>query len=171
MARLAGLGQGHDEQAQVKADIFPLGLEDFALARAGQQKQPEGKGFWVATFFQRPHEPPRFVPREVALPLRAYFERGYAHAGRLACGQNAAYLGQRADCLEYRQNTVAGGRRQPAGRQPVQPVLHFVASYFSKLFLKQFGMTPKDFEKQYQSGKQIVITQEIKNVDAGAGTK
>jgi hypothetical protein len=32
-------------------------------------------------------------------------------------------------------------------------------------------MTPKDFEKQYQSGKQIVITQEIKNVDAGAGTK
>ena len=44
-------------------------------------------------------------------------------------------------------------------------------SYFSKLFLKQFGMTPKDFEKQYQSGKQIVITQEIKNVDAGAGTK
>lgn len=39
-------------------------------------------------------------------------------------------------------------------------------SYFSKLFLKQFGMTPKDFEKQNQSGKQIIITQEIKNVDA-----
>ncbi|NDV58041.1 two-component regulator propeller domain-containing protein [Bacteroides sp. 519] len=36
-------------------------------------------------------------------------------------------------------------------------------SYFSKLFLKQFGMTPKDFEKQYQNGKQFVITQEIKN--------
>lgn len=35
-------------------------------------------------------------------------------------------------------------------------------SYFSKLFLKQFGMTPKDFEKQCQSGKQIIITQEIK---------
>lgn len=44
-------------------------------------------------------------------------------------------------------------------------------SYFSKLFLKQFGMTPKDFEKQYQSGKQIIITQEIKNVEAGEGTK
>ena len=26
-------------------------------------------------------------------------------------------------------------------------------SYFSKLFLKQFGMTPKDFEKQYQKWK------------------
>lgn len=38
-------------------------------------------------------------------------------------------------------------------------------SYFSKLFLKQFGMTPKDFEKQYQSGKQIIITQEVKNVE------
>lgn len=35
-------------------------------------------------------------------------------------------------------------------------------SYFSKLFQKQFGMTPKDFEKQYQSGKQYVITQESK---------
>lgn len=44
-------------------------------------------------------------------------------------------------------------------------------SYFSKLFLKQFGMTPKDFEKQYQSGKQIIITQEIKNVDAEDGKK
>ena len=44
-------------------------------------------------------------------------------------------------------------------------------SYFSKLFLKQFGMTPKDFEKQYQSGKQIIITQEIKNVEAGEATK
>lgn len=40
-------------------------------------------------------------------------------------------------------------------------------SYFSKLFLKQFGMTPKDFEKQSQSGKQIILTQEIKNVDTG----
>lgn len=38
-------------------------------------------------------------------------------------------------------------------------------SYFSKLFMKQFGMTPKDFEKQSQSGKQIIITQEIKNID------
>lgn len=44
-------------------------------------------------------------------------------------------------------------------------------SYFSKLFLKQFGMTPKDFEKQYQSGKQIVITQEIKNVDMRENVK
>lgn len=44
-------------------------------------------------------------------------------------------------------------------------------SYFSKLFLKQFGMTPKDFEKQSQSGKQIIITQEIKNVDAGNAAK
>lgn len=44
-------------------------------------------------------------------------------------------------------------------------------SYFSKLFLKQFGMTPKDFEKQYQSGKQIIITQEIKNVDTGEAIK
>ena len=116
MARLAGLGQGHDEQPQIQTDMFPAGLEDFALARAGQQKQPEGNGLWMVAFFQRPHEPPRFVPREVALPLRAYFERGYAHAGRLACGQNAAYLGQRADCLEDRQNTVAGGRSQAAGR-------------------------------------------------------
>ena len=33
-------------------------------------------------------------------------------------------------------------------------------SYFSKLYLKQ-----------YQSGKQIIITQEIKNVEAGEGTK
>ena len=27
-------------------------------------------------------------------------------------------------------------------------------SYFSKLFLKQFGMTPKDFEKQSQADKE-----------------
>lgn len=39
-------------------------------------------------------------------------------------------------------------------------------SYFSKLFLKQFGMTPKDFERQNQSGKQIIITQEIKGANA-----
>lgn len=38
-------------------------------------------------------------------------------------------------------------------------------SYFSKLFLKQFGMTPKDFEKQHQSGKQIIIPQDIKSTD------
>ena len=38
-------------------------------------------------------------------------------------------------------------------------------SYFSKLFLKQFGMTPKDFEKQYQSGKQTIIPQDIRNTD------
>lgn len=31
-------------------------------------------------------------------------------------------------------------------------------SYFSKIFLKQFGMTPKDFEKQCQSGAQIILT-------------
>lgn len=37
-------------------------------------------------------------------------------------------------------------------------------SYFSKLFLKQFGISPKDFEKQCQTGKQFVIMQEIKNV-------
>lgn len=42
-------------------------------------------------------------------------------------------------------------------------------SYFSKIFLKQFGMSPKDFEKQYQNKKQYVITQEIevKNVEEG----
>ena len=39
-------------------------------------------------------------------------------------------------------------------------------SYFSKLFLKQFGMTPKDFEKQYQSGKQAIVPQDIRNTDA-----
>lgn len=39
-------------------------------------------------------------------------------------------------------------------------------SYFAKLFLKQFGMSPKDFEKQYQSGRQFVITQEIKNASS-----
>ena len=39
-------------------------------------------------------------------------------------------------------------------------------SYFSKLFLKQFGMTPKDFEKQYQSGKQVIIPQDIRSTDA-----
>ena len=38
-------------------------------------------------------------------------------------------------------------------------------SYFSKLFLKQFGMTPKDFEKQYQSGRQAVVPQDIRNTD------
>ncbi len=36
-------------------------------------------------------------------------------------------------------------------------------SYFSKIFLKQFGMVPKEFEKQCQSGKQFVFTQEVKN--------
>ena len=30
------------------------------------------------------------------------------------------------------------------------------SSYFSKLFLKQFGMTPKEFEKQYQTSKEKV---------------
>ncbi|NDV80989.1 hybrid sensor histidine kinase/response regulator transcription factor [Bacteroides sp. 51] len=40
-------------------------------------------------------------------------------------------------------------------------------SYFSKLFLKQFGMTPKDFEKQYQNGNQFVIVQEIKKTGDG----
>ena len=29
-------------------------------------------------------------------------------------------------------------------------------SYFSKLFLKQFGMTPKDFEKQSQADKEKI---------------
>ena len=38
-------------------------------------------------------------------------------------------------------------------------------SYFSKLFLRQFGMTPKDFEKQYQSGTQIILKQEIKQLE------
>lgn len=32
------------------------------------------------------------------------------------------------------------------------------SSYFSKIFLKQFGMTPKDFEKQCQNGAQIILT-------------
>ena len=50
MARLAGLGQGHDEQPQIQTDMFPAGLEDFALARAGQQKQPEGNGLWMVAF-------------------------------------------------------------------------------------------------------------------------
>lgn len=31
-------------------------------------------------------------------------------------------------------------------------------SYFSKIFLKQFGMTPKDFEKQCRNGAQIILT-------------
>lgn len=44
-------------------------------------------------------------------------------------------------------------------------------SYFSKLFLKQFGMTPKDFEKQYQSGAQMIITQEIKSANSIDGAK
>lgn len=118
MARPAGLGQGHDEQAQVEADIFPLRPENFALARAGQQKQAQGKGFRTVAFFQRPHEPPRFVPREIALPLRAYPEGRHARAGRLACGQNAAQLGQRTDCLEDRQNAVAGGRASPPDARP-----------------------------------------------------
>lgn len=39
-------------------------------------------------------------------------------------------------------------------------------SYFSKLFLKQFGMTPKDFEKQYQNGTQIILKQEIKYTES-----
>ena len=49
--RLAGFGQRHDEQPQIKADIFPPGLEDFALARPGQQKQAEGKGFQAVDLF------------------------------------------------------------------------------------------------------------------------
>lgn len=38
-------------------------------------------------------------------------------------------------------------------------------SYFSKLFLKQFGMTPKDFEKEYQSGRQAIVPQNIRNTE------
>ena len=44
-------------------------------------------------------------------------------------------------------------------------------SYFSKLFLKQFGMTPKDFEKQYQSGNHILITHDINKLHARPGKK
>ena len=50
MARLAGLGQGHDEQTQIQADVFPARLEDFALARPSQQKQTDGKGFRPVAF-------------------------------------------------------------------------------------------------------------------------
>lgn len=44
-------------------------------------------------------------------------------------------------------------------------------SYFAKIFLKQFGMTPRDFDKQYRSGKPMPITQEIKGVNAAEDVK
>ena len=74
MTRLAGLGQRYDEQPQIQADVFPARLEDFALARPGQQKQTDGKGFRPVVFLHRPHEPLCLIPREVAFPLRVDFE-------------------------------------------------------------------------------------------------
>ncbi len=37
-------------------------------------------------------------------------------------------------------------------------------SYFSKLFFKQFGVTPKDFEKQCQKNAQIVLTTKLEEM-------
>ena len=80
MARPAGFGQRHGEQPLIRTDVFPAGLEDFVLAAAGQQKQTDGKGFRPVAFLQRPHEPLRFVLREIALPLRVDFEGRDARA-------------------------------------------------------------------------------------------
>ena len=132
MARLAGLGQRHGEQALIQTDMFPARFEDFVFACAGQQKQADGKGLLPVAFFQRPHEPLCLIPREVAFPLRVDFERRDSRAWGLSCGQKTTHYGQRADCLEGRQNTVAGGRSQTAGRQSVQPVFHFVTLYVGK---------------------------------------
>ena len=86
MARLAGLGQRHDEQPQIRADILPSGLEDFAFSRPGQQKQAQGKGFRAVALCQRPHEALGLVPCEIAFPLRLDFEGRNTHAGRSARG-------------------------------------------------------------------------------------
>ena len=86
MARLARLGQRHDKQPQIQADMFPSSLEDFALARAGEQKQTESKGFRAVAFLQRPPEPPSHVSREIALPLRVDFKGRDARARRLPDG-------------------------------------------------------------------------------------
>lgn len=80
MTRLAGLGQGHDEQPQIRPDVFPAGLEDFALARTGEQKQSDGKRFRTVAFLQRPHESLCLVLREIAFPLRVDFEGRDARA-------------------------------------------------------------------------------------------
>lgn len=80
MARPAGFGQRHGKQPLIQTDVFPAGLENFALAHPGQQKQAEGESLWAVAFFQRPHEPPRFIPREIAFPLRVDFEGGNAGA-------------------------------------------------------------------------------------------
>ena len=60
--------------------MFPAHLEDFAFERAGQQKQAAGKGFRSVAFFQRTHEPPRLIPREIAFSLRVDFEGGDTRA-------------------------------------------------------------------------------------------
>ena len=74
MARPAGFGQRHGKQPLIQTDVFPAGLEDFVLARAGQQKQADGKGFRPVAFFQRPHESLCLVLREIAFPLCVDFE-------------------------------------------------------------------------------------------------
>ena len=127
MARLAGFGQRHGEQALIQAYIFPAGLENFAFARAGEQKQPDGRRLGTRRALKRPHEPPGLRKVEAAFPLEMDFEGGHARAGRLPGGQHAVQHGQGADAFEDGQIAVAGGRAQTLGRQIVQPVFHLAA--------------------------------------------
>ncbi|NDV64264.1 two-component regulator propeller domain-containing protein [Bacteroides sp. 224] len=59
------------------------------------------------------------------------------------------------------------------GRHRISDVCYMVGinspSYFSKIFTKQFGMSPKDFERQHQPGKQPVIPEELKNAGENSG--
>ena len=126
MARLAGLGQRHDEQAEIQADMFPTSLDDFTLACAGQQKQADGRGLGPRRPFQLPHEPPGFVGGEIALAQRVDFKGKHARTGRLPDGQQAVRARQGADTFEYGKGAVAGGRGQSLDRQIPQPFFHFM---------------------------------------------
>ena len=80
-----------------------LGLEDFALARVGQQKQTNGKGFRPIAFFQRPYESLCLVLREIAFPLRVDFE-----------GRDARVL--RLELFNFEKGEKRGGGTAPPGQ-------------------------------------------------------
>lgn len=68
MTRLAGFGERYGEQMLIQTNIFPAGLEDFALAGASEYEQPQDGRLLPRRVFQCPHQTPGFIGSEITLP-------------------------------------------------------------------------------------------------------
>ena len=80
MAWAVRLGKGHRQQMFLQVDMLPAGLEDFALACAGQQQKLQGLGLQARGAVQGLQKPPCLMLRQVSLPQLPGRERSDAHA-------------------------------------------------------------------------------------------